>query len=303
MQKKPFISVLMPVYNAEKYLVSAIESTLMQTYKNFEFIIINDGSRDKSEKIIHDYAKADRRICFVTRENKGLIFTLNQGLELAKGDYIARMDADDINCNDRFEKQVAYLVSHPKCVAVGTKAQLIDNENDDLCFMGDFESHEKIDSSHIKGIGGMIIHPSAMIVKKAMISIGGYSDNYPHAEDVDFWLRLAEYGELANLPEVLFKYRQHVESVGYRHRLTQIESVRKAVRDACIRRGIDFDPKSLVEREFFEPNKCDIYNKWAWWALRVGNKKTARKYALKSILSSPLKLSYWKTLICSIRGY
>lgn len=297
------ISVLMPVYNAEPYVAEAVESVLNQTFTDFEFIIINDGSTDSSLEILQKYASQDTRIKLISRENRGLIITLNEGLALARGTLIARMDADDINCIDRFEKQLDYLNSYPNCVAVGTKTQLIDDENDALCFMGEHESHEEIDSRHIRGIGGMIIHPSAMIQRAAMISIGGYLDSYPHAEDVDFWLRLAEYGELANLPEVLFKYRQHFESVGYKHRLTQIESVRKAVKAACLRRGIDFDPNTIVERKYIVPKKCEIYSKWAWWSLNAGNTKTARKYALKAVLLSPLTFANWKTIVCAVRGY
>ena len=105
----PMISVVMPVYNAEKYLDEAIKSILVQTCKDFEFIIINDGSNDKSLEIIEKYNIQDERIVLINRENRGLIASLNEGIEKTKGRYIARMDADDISLPDRFEKQIEFL--------------------------------------------------------------------------------------------------------------------------------------------------------------------------------------------------
>ncbi|HIP11775.1 MAG TPA: glycosyltransferase family 2 protein, partial [Arcobacter sp.] len=104
--KNPMVSVLLSVYNGEKYLDEAIESILNQTYQDFEFIIINDGSTDKSLEIIEKYKKEDNRIVVISRENKGLIYSLNEGISQAKGKYIARMDADDISLATRFEEQV-----------------------------------------------------------------------------------------------------------------------------------------------------------------------------------------------------
>ncbi|HAS7841575.1 TPA: glycosyltransferase family 2 protein, partial [Vibrio cholerae] len=116
----PKISVVMSVYNGEKYLGEAIDSILKQTFSDFEFIIINDGSTDKTLEIIKSYMKKDDRIVLVSRENKGLIVSLNEGLDLAKGQYIARMDADDISIKSRFEKQIEFLDSNPDIGVCGT---------------------------------------------------------------------------------------------------------------------------------------------------------------------------------------
>ncbi len=298
---EPVISVVMPVYNAEKYIKASVDSILSQTFTDFEFIIIDDGSTDDSLKILQRYEKKDKRVHLISRQNKGLIKTLNQGVALSKGRYVARMDADDVNLPLRFEKQVAYLDEHINCVAVGAWSHLIDSEGDLIKPMGHWCSHAEIDGAHIKGIGGAIVHPSAMIRREQMLKVNAYSESYPNAEDLDLWLRLAEIGELANIPEYLFLYRQHLESIGYTKRLSQYESAKKAVVAACNRRGIDF---VSVEKYSINAQKVeDVYIKWGWWALKGNNISTARKYAKKSVLSNPLQWQAWKLLVCSILGY
>lgn len=301
MMTSPAISVIMPVYNAELFLADAIESILNQTFSDFELIIVNDGSLDSSLNILKHYASIDARIKLIDRENKGLITTLNEALELAQGDYIARMDADDISLPTRFEKQVSYLSDNPDCIAVGVLANLIDFDGDLICSYNDLLSHEEIDGAHIKCLGGAIVHPSAMIRRKSMID--GYSMLYPHAEDLDLWLRLAEVGFLANIPERLFLYRQHVNSIGYSQRIAQIESATKAVIDACQRRNINFETISLATRKTEIIPTNEVYIKWGWWALNGKNVSTSRKYAIKALLSYPFNLQAWKLFACSIRGY
>lgn len=299
----PEISVLMPVYNAEKYLKLAVASILNQSFTNFEFIIINDGSTDNTLAILESFAKQDKRIRLISRENKGLIATLNEGLILAKGPLIARMDADDISLPERFEKQLAYLESNPNYIAVGILANLIDSDGDLIGPFGDWLTHEEIDNAHIIGSGGAIIHPSAMIRRQYLINIGGYSEDYPHAEDLDLWLKLAEVGKLANLPDRLFQYRQHVGSIGYAHRQTQVQSSKKAVIEAGKRRKININFSDIENNKSEESSLAEIYIKWAWWALKAKNVSTSKKYAIKAILNNPFKLDVWKLLLCSIRGY
>jgi len=303
MIKQPVVSVVLPVYNAELFLADAIESILNQTFSDFEFIIVNDGSLDSSLDIIKRYALIDTRIKLVDRENRGLIITLNEALELAQGDYIARMDADDISLPTRFDKQVSYLSDNSNCVAVGVLANLIDSDDDLICSYNNLLSHEDIDGAHIKCQGGAIVHPSAMIRRRSMIDVNGYSKLYPHAEDLDLWLRLAEVGYLTNIPEKLFLYRQHVNSIGYAHRILQVESATRAVIDACQRRNINFETINPATRKAEAVTINEVYVKWGWWALNDKNIDTARKYAIKALLSYPFNLAVWKLLVCSMRGY
>ena len=304
MEKKvqPKISVLMPVYNGGQYLAEAIQSILNQTFTDFEFIIIDDGSTDDSLDIIKKYAGLDSRIKLISRQNKGLVYTLNEGVKIAQADFIARMDSDDISLKERFEKQLDFLMTNSEYIAVGCLINLIDSDGDMICPFGEWLTHDDIDRAHLRGIGGgAITHPSAMMRKNKILEVGGYSELYEHAEDLDLWLKLAEVGKLANLEERLFVYRQHMESIGYSKRLTQLTSVKKAIKNACKRRNIEY--KELDDSETDLPSLADIYCKWAWWALNSSNVTTARKYALKAIMRKPYSLSVWKLLVCSVRGY
>ena len=262
----PIISVLMPVYNAESYVSQAIESILSQSFKDFEFIIIDDGSTDSSLKILKNFSESDNRIQLYSRQNQGLIYTLNEGLGYCKGKYIARMDADDISLPNRLKVQVEYMEAHPNCVAVGSGVLLVDPEGDVLCSYPLLLTHQEIDNANLSLKGGSaIVHPSVMFRGGAVESIGGYRKKYLHAEDIDLFLRLAEVGQLANINENLLEYRMHLASVGYSQRKLQIEGIYNAVVDACIRRELDVPAdNSRVQSKI--PAIASVYRKWAWWA-------------------------------------
>lgn len=200
----PRVSVIMPVYNAEVFIAQAIDSILEQTFKSFEFIIINDGSTDASLKIIRSYN--DPRIRVVSRKNKGLVATLNEGIKLARGEYIARMDADDISYPDRFSQQVVYLDKNKDIDLVGSQIITMDEAGN----MSKGIVSKPIDPEDVRlllGHGSIIAHPTVMMKLHSVKEVGGYREKYWPAEDYDLWLRMAEHGELANLPSVLLKYR------------------------------------------------------------------------------------------------
>jgi len=302
----PVISVLMPVYNAEKFLKEAIESILRQTFTSFEFIIINDGSTDSSLEIIEEFAKRDSRIKYINRKNKGLIESLNEGIEISQGKYIARMDSDDVSFPKRLEVQYEFLEQNSEYVVVGSRVILIDEDGDELCPMVNLFSNKDIDSAHINNLtnGAVIVHPTAMIRRSSLVKIGGYRHDYKNAEDIDVWLRLSELGKVCNLDDVFLKYRQHFDSIGYSCRESQLKSIKNAVNDARIRRGLENSEYQVSSAELYiSKTKIDIYIKWGWWALAGGGTVTARKYAKKAMLSSPFKWEVWKLLFCSLRGY
>ncbi|AUZ84320.1 glycosyltransferase [Methylophaga nitratireducenticrescens] len=293
MQKK--LSVVMPVYNGEKYLRESVESVLNQSYGDFEFIIINDGSTDGSSRILSEYQKADPRIRLIERENKGLICSLNEGISKSTTELIARMDQDDICHKDRFKLQIDYMAQNPEIVALGTLVELIDADGDVISGFTTKSKHEEIDQQHIHGAGGAIIHPSVIMRKKALEGVRGYDMNCPNAEDIDLWLKLAEVGKLANLSKILLKYRQHVESIGYKQRSSQINSTINAVAAACQRRGSKFDINQLNVRTA-QASKFDIHLKWAWWAYKSNQNQTGRKHALMALKFKPWSLEVLKVL-------
>lgn len=218
----PFISVLMPVYNGEKYLREAIDSILNQTYTNFEFIIINDGSTDTTEEIILSYE--DERILYIkNEENLRLIRTLNKGLDLAKGKYIARMDADDISLPSRLEKQVKFMEKNPEVGLCGTFLKTIGNREDTVSFHTDDNNirFRLLFSTYLR-------HPSVMIkseiIKKYDLK---YNSDYLHVEDHKMWIDISKHTQLAIIPNFLLKYRVHDENISVKFQQVQAKTESK----------------------------------------------------------------------------
>ena len=201
--KNPKVTVLMPVYNAKIYLREAIDSILNQTFRDFEFLIINDASTDSSKNIILSY-KDSRIRYFENKKNLGVARTLNRGLRLAKGEYIARMDADDIAIASRLEKQVDYMDKHPKIAVCGTWLKAIHDTKSEIWKAP--AAHEEIRSLML--FYDAIFHPTVMIrtgiIKKYNLR---YSESYLYAEDYELWVRIAKHSRLANMPEVLLHHR------------------------------------------------------------------------------------------------
>lgn len=215
MPNKPVISVVLPVFNAEKYLKEAIDSVLNQTFEDFELILINDGSTDDSLKIVQSYT--DTRIQLIQNDqNLGLIKTLNKGIYASKGTYIARMDADDIAINNRFEIQVKYLNNHPNCVAVGSNVIQFGAVNQVTSLPLNFK---EIELSLL--FENCMAHPSVMIksetVKKHQIK---YREDLIHLEDWGLWLELLEFGEIHNIREPLLEYRIEGQNISVQNKST-----------------------------------------------------------------------------------
>jgi glycosyltransferase involved in cell wall biosynthesis len=299
---QPRASVILPVHNAERYLRQAVDSVLTQTFPDFEVILLDDGSTDASLRILKQYERQDARCRVISRENRGLIATLNEGLALARGEIVLRMDADDVCRPDRFALQIDYLDRHLNCVAVGGVILLTDAEGMPIVEMFKRVTHDDIDSAMLLGEAA-IAHPTAAIRRTALEKVAGYDSTVPHAEDLDLFLRLAEVGQLANLPEVVLEYRQHLASVGYRFSQTQAESVRRAVERAHVRRGVrrtNCEPEWPLEKA---EELWAVHQKWGWWALAGRNLKTARKHAWEAFKCRPMNAQTWRLLACVIRGH
>lgn len=197
----------MPAYNAAKYIAEAIDSILAQTYTDFEFIIINDGSVDDTEKIIQSYD--DPRIVYLKNDvNSGICVTLNKGLDAARGRYIARMDADDISLPHRFEKQVMFMDNHPEIGVVGSYLQLMDETRK---FMYVFENAPDPKECYVNMIFATCVgHPSVMIRRSCLeISKLRYEEHFRGMEDFYLWWQLAKTTQFSNIPEPLLNYRCH----------------------------------------------------------------------------------------------
>ena len=207
--RTPKVTVLMPVYNGEKYLREAIESILKQDFSDFEFLIINDGSTDSSKEIISSYS--DSRICIVDNEkNIGLVSTLNKGLDLALGEYIARMDCDDISVKSRLSVQVRLMDENKDLGASGSFYRLLRKNKKSI---SDFPiSNDEIKAFMV--FNCPIAHPSA-IIRNSIIKMHNlkYSSEYIHCEDYNLWSQISEFAQLANTSEVLLSYRVHENQI------------------------------------------------------------------------------------------
>ena len=298
----PKISVIMPVYNAEKHVALAIESILNQTDKDFEFVMVNDGSADRSLSIMGNFSRIDGRIRVTSREQRqGVAASLNEGLAMAKGDYIARMDADDISLPQRFEKQVVFLEEHPDIAVVGSSVLVVDPEGLPIAPRILPPTHEEIDRGLMRYlIERRMYHPTMMMRRSVVSTIGGYRKEFA-AEDYDLLLRLGEICKLANLPEVLLEYREHFSSVGAIAYNEEHDSTFDALREAYQRRGLKFEGISPRVIDPATMTKIGRYKIWFWWALDAGNRKTAFKYLLKILLSRPFSKEMVTMFLCYIR--
>jgi len=202
------VTVLMSVYNGEKYLREAIDSILKQTFKDFEFLIINDGSTDSTAEILKSYQ--DPRIKIINNEkNVGLTKSLNEGLKLAKGEYIARMDADDISMPERLQKQVNILERKPDLGVVGTWCYIID-EKDNIKYEVKDDRNPVILRWKLL-FDNVFVHSSVMMRKKAYEDNGGYNLELEASQDYDLWSRIAKEWQIGLVPRILCHWRERTE--------------------------------------------------------------------------------------------
>lgn len=240
----PLVTVLMPVYNGEKYLSESIDSILDQTFLDYEFIIINDGSTDGTSEILRNYSLKDKRIKLHHQSNQGVISALNKGLELARGKYIARMDADDVSLPDRFAKQVDFLETHPEVGVLGTGVRFMDgcgNTSDTLQFP---TQHGVL--RWCLCFFSPIVHPTVMMRRQIIEQAGGYAESMMIAEDYDLWRRLSCVTRLSNLKDVLLHFRKHDMNVTI---VRASESQRYKVSRMMISNILNEEvPSSIVQR-------------------------------------------------------
>lgn len=242
--ENPLVSIVMAAFNEENYLHESINSILEQTYHNFEFIIINDGSTDNSEEIILSFK--DPRIIYIKNDsNLKLIESLNKGLKIAKGKYIARMDADDISYTDRLEKQVAFMENNPETGISGAQLSIFGDTNGTMTFPlvhEDIQLYLLITSS----FGNNIV-----IFRRNIMEQNGFlfPKGYLHSEDYKCWTRWIMNTTAANMDDVLVKYRSHSSSVSIRHRSLQRET-RNRIRAEYLAELFQLEKGSLIPENF-----------------------------------------------------
>ena len=218
---KPAITVAMGVYNNAPHLRLAIESILSQSFGDFEFLIVNDGSKDGSGDIIDSYAAADPRVRAIHQENRGLVASLNRIVAEARAPLIARMDGDDISLPERFERQLSFMKDNPHYGVVGTWATSIDAKGELDTIHGEDQPTDW--EGFQKALWGkpLMCHPAVIAKTEVLRQVGGYRPCYRYCEDYDLWLRLAEVTQLCSIPERLLLYRYSDGQVSSRHIVEQ----------------------------------------------------------------------------------
>jgi glycosyltransferase involved in cell wall biosynthesis len=293
----PRISVLLPVHNAQAYLHEALESILAQNYGNFELLALDDGSTDGSLQILRQFQKRDSRVSVTARENRGLVASLNELLSKARGEFVARMDADDVCFPRRFERQVQFLDEKVEHIAVGGWVIHMNARGNLIGLIESPIIHEKIDAANLRGRTS-IWHSTAMLRRSAIDAVGGYRSEFIHSEDLDLWLRLAETGKLANLPEPVLFYRLHEKSVSQTMGKQQRESAYLACSMAWERRNVS---GTFEATDLWRPSSNQSYHRfdlqYGWTAWANGYRDTWRYYAGKAVLRKPFSLASWKLLI------
>ncbi len=261
----PKVSILLPIYNAERFVEAALRSMMTQTYQDWEMICVNDGSRDTSGAIADRLANEDSRIRVVHQTNCGLVRSLNRGIDMVRGPYVARMDADDIAMPDRLAQQVAYLDSQSQCVAVGGAILKIDVDSDPLGIDRLPQQHMDIERALLERRTGLF-HPTTMLRTDALRSVGGYRPQYEMVEDHDLWLRLAERGQLANLSSVVLCYRLHAGSICWQRASRQRTLMNQLLEETYAKRGLVM-PQDLLRSE--DGGVARRPGKWRAWRPKV----------------------------------
>ncbi len=245
MNLNPLVSVLMPAYNREKYIGEAIESISTQTYPNWELIIVDDGSTDSTAEIVKSYqAKDNRIILYQFPENKGIPYARNKCLELAKGEYLANLDSDDIALPERLEKQVKFMEKNPEVGVCGGRYVFIDEENKKLNMPFSMPTEDKEIKINFFLYKAHVFNTTLLIRKRVIRNIR-YDTGFAYAQDLKFYADVFHYTILANLNEVLVSYRQHTSKVSVLAKQAQLSFAKQAI-------------QSMLENLSFSMSKAEI---------------------------------------------
>lgn len=305
--KLPKVTVLMPVYNAGGFLAEAIESILNQTFRDFELLIIDDGSTDRSLGTIKKYTKQDKRVKVVSHgENKGLVATLNEGIGLAEGKYIARQDQDDISAKSRLKKQVEYLDNNPSIGLLGTNYDVIDNRGKTVATTDVFTSPEDIKLAEV--FSNQLGH-GTIIARRRLLRTFPYDEDFKNAEDYDLWARLSHHTKIANLSKPLYKWRLH-ETGMTNTKTAAMQSQVHRIRNREFRyflshksdfKIFSFHPRSMRggTRSYLE-KKSSVFRDMALMYCYTGLRRKAVPALLLALLYAPWNKKTYRQLIITL---
>ena len=254
------VSVLMPAYNSEIFISKSIESIILQNYVNYELIIVDDGSNDSTKEIIKKYCRKRSNIRLISKSNSGLTDTLNFGLKYCSGEWIARLDSDDLSAFDRLQKQVMHAQLSNKIGLIGSNAIFIDKFDRNLYYFSypikDIELR-----NNLLNCSKFFPHSSAFFNRELVESLGGYRNRAGIAEDWDLWLRIASKGEIKNINKPLVKIRIHDDQISKRNSVSQAYDTRVNVISSMINSKKSYDPiEVFTDNEFIYFRNYIIHN-------------------------------------------
>ncbi len=244
---QPRISCLIPIYNGEAFLEAALDSLITQTFQDFEIIAVDDGSTDKTAAILARYAESEPRLRILSKPNGGIVSALNHGLAACRGAFVARMDCDDLAVPERFSIQLEAFANRADAVAIGGLIQHIDDVGAVHGVPSSPSRVEATDLSSFPPVVANVQHSAGMFRRDAMEAIGGYRSTFPHAEDYDLYLRLAQHGRFFNPDKLVLYYRVHSSSLSMRNLERQETSAVLAEISAYARRAGLPDPGDAGE--------------------------------------------------------
>lgn len=289
MTTTPTVSFVLPIYNAAPYLRQALASLRWQTVTDWECVCVDDGSTDASPSILRDFAAADPRFRVVTQSNQGIVAALNAGIAAARGEWIARMDADDVSLPTRLAKQLQCAGTTPQCVALGADLLMIDPEGEPIGYQRHATEHAEIERRLLTAEAGTMAHPLFFMRRKPLLQIGGYRVEHTWAHESDLLLRMTRHGRLTNVPEVLLLYRQHAGSSSVLRRVQVRADLLEVLREAHAERGGSL-PAGLDRSLSAVKNVSGVTGKWARRAARNGFYRTAWKHWRNQLAADPCSL-------------
>jgi len=302
----------MPVHDAAPFLAEAIESVLRQDASDLELVAIDDGSHDESPALLEDFARRDPRVRVRLREGRGLVATRNELLELARGEFVTWLDADDVAPPGRVGAQAARLRAEPELVCVGGFVRMIDPQGAPIGY--DRYPRDDAGIRSVLARGGGIRFGATSMRRAAVEAVGAFRSPFSLGEDLDLIVRLAEIGRLANLGEVMLDYRQHPHSTSqtlsctwqaYRDAIFALADERRATGSDALQRGekLDIDvPDGGGQAEAPPVTAMELHVRWARSALAHHFFGSARKHALQAVRHAPSNPTAWRTLARALLG-
>lgn len=299
---KPRVSAIMSAFNTEAYIGRAIESVAEQTFRDWELIVIDGSPNDKTRRIVEQWSRREPRVRLIVRPGQTIPQARNEAIAVARGEYLAVVDSDDILPLYRFEEEVKFLDRCPNHVIVSGHLQLIDPDGNPICVWTAPLDENGINDLLMSGSCMGVPHVASMMRTAPVREVGGYREKFHAAEDLDLFLRLSEKGRLGNIDKIMTEYRQHLGSICHREPWRVAEVAWQAVQEARQRRDLPAEPKAPVAPR--EPQTAEtVHANWSWWALAAGNRSVARRHAWRAVRASPTSGKSWKLLMCALRGH